>query len=656
VTLLAYIALLGWIPFVVVLFAFVPARMAAATAVIGAWLLLPPYVFVIAGLPDFSKTTAATTGMMLGALIFDPGRILSFRPRWFDLPILLFCLTGIASSLQNGLGIYDGLSDALNQSLVWGLPYLFGRLYFGDLQGLRTFAVAMVVGGLAFVLPCLWEMKMSPHLLRTFYGVSGWHGTRLGGYRPSIFFATSLELGLWMTAAAMCAWWLWRCGALKKIGQIPFGPVLLPILLVTTIFCRSTGALALLFAGMMLLWLSVRFRTRLLLAGFLLMGPLYVTVRATNLWTGQQAVDWADTIVGPVRAQSLEYRFMCENRLIVKVVQQPVFGWGGWSRSRVYFDEDKPWRKLVPTDGLWIIIVGTKGYVGLILFYVALSLPAVLFVWRFPARLWEEPRVAAGSLSAVLLGLYVIDCLLNGFPNIIYVTLAGGLVGLEPTQLRATTVKRYGNAAGQAGGATQRTPALAQDVAMTAAMRAIDLGDHNLSRGRTLKAEGRLADAEAAWRQTLDLLSSLTETHPDHSDLRGQWCECANDLAWLKLNHPDPAQRDPSLAIALARRAVETYPGDATYWNTLGAAYYRAGNFESAVTALSHTTNRDDGGTAFDDVFLAMAYTRLGNREEAEPRLARAIFRMERHYSGHPELTRLCDEARSVLSSVMSYP
>ena len=53
----------------------------------------------------------------------------------------------------------------------------------------------------------------------------------------------------------------------------------------------------------------------------------------TNLWSGQQAVDLAEILVGPARAESLEYRFMCENLLIAKAVQQPIFGWAGWGRS-----------------------------------------------------------------------------------------------------------------------------------------------------------------------------------------------------------------------------------------------------------------------------------------------------------------------------------
>jgi hypothetical protein len=42
VPLFAFIALFGWIPCVIVVFATLPTRQAAAIGVIGAWLLLPP--------------------------------------------------------------------------------------------------------------------------------------------------------------------------------------------------------------------------------------------------------------------------------------------------------------------------------------------------------------------------------------------------------------------------------------------------------------------------------------------------------------------------------------------------------------------------------------------------------------------------------------
>ena len=155
-------ALFGWIPFVLVLFALMPPHRAAAVAVVGAWLVLPPAGIAIAGLPDISKYNVTTAGIMMGTLFFGSHYVMRFRPRWFDLPMLVWCFIGLATSLQNGLGLYDGLTDILGQALMWGLPYLCGRLYFSDPDGLRTFAVTMIGGGLSYILPCLWESANEP--------------------------------------------------------------------------------------------------------------------------------------------------------------------------------------------------------------------------------------------------------------------------------------------------------------------------------------------------------------------------------------------------------------------------------------------------------------------------------------------------------------
>ena len=82
---------------------------------------------------------------------------------------------------------------------------------------------------------------------------------------------------------------------------------------------------------------------------------------------------------------------------------------------------------------------------------------------------------------------------------------------------------------------------------------------------------------------------------------------------------------------------VEEYPDADVYWNTLGVAYYRAGDYASAAAALNRAT-AIGGGTAFDDVFLAMAHARLGDLEEARRELTQAMVRAERDYPGHLEV------------------
>src|SRR5438067_483847 len=87
---------------------------------------------------------ACFVAALLGIALTDPGRLSALRPRWFDLPMAVWCACPMASSLDNGLGAYDGCSIILAQMLTWGFPYLIGRAYFQDLDGLRALCLGIV--------------------------------------------------------------------------------------------------------------------------------------------------------------------------------------------------------------------------------------------------------------------------------------------------------------------------------------------------------------------------------------------------------------------------------------------------------------------------------------------------------------------------------
>jgi tetratricopeptide (TPR) repeat protein len=363
-------------------------------------------------------------------------------------------------------------------------------------------------------------------------------------------------------------------------------------------------------------------------------------MRISQAWTGEQAVELAASWINPERAQSLEWRFKCEDLMIRRANEQPTFGWGGWGRNEAYFGDEHT--KKAALDGLWIITLGQKGRLGLTMFFASLLLPAILFIRRFPARMWGDPLVAAGALAAVLLTIDTIDLLLNGFVNIIYLVLAGGLASLEPRQLRAPAAPR-------AAAVAARAPAF--EALAVAPSGRLTLADRCRGLGRGFRQEGRLDQADAAWRRALELLAELIEADPGSDELRRRWCDGANDLAWLRANHPDPSRRDPDSARTMARRAVDDFPDSPAYWNTLGVACYRGGDPAAAVEALERARDLG-GGTAFDDVFLAMAHAGLGDSVQARQELARAMVRAERDFPGHAELAAYCDEAQILIDGI----
>src|SRR5438046_1760649 len=127
--LTVYVALYGWPLLCLLMFACWKPRRALLGSLILGWLFLPVVTLKFSGLPEFTKTTATSLGALLGILVFDFRRLISFRPRWGDLPMAAWCLCPMVSSLANELGLHDALSALYYQIGQWVLPYVFGRLY-----------------------------------------------------------------------------------------------------------------------------------------------------------------------------------------------------------------------------------------------------------------------------------------------------------------------------------------------------------------------------------------------------------------------------------------------------------------------------------------------------------------------------------------------
>jgi hypothetical protein len=625
---------------------------------IGAWLLLPPTGIHFPGFSTYDKASAATVGILLATVIFEPKRLIAFRLRWFDLPVLLWCLCPFCSSISNGLGPYDGLSTVFRQTTVWLFPYLVGRLYLTDLGGLRDLALGMVIGGVCLVPLCLFEVRMSPLLLPMVYGMGGYEGTRYGGWRPHVFFQSGLDLGLWMNAVTLVAIWLWRTGQLKLLWGLPAGAIA-AMLLITTILCKSTGATLLLVLGLGSLWVCWRTKSRWAMWALLSLMPVYYALRITDTSSGHGAVEVTRFLFGPDRAGSLEFRLVNEDLFIAKALQRPIFGWGGWGRNFIY---DASGTSLTVIDQLTMIAFSSYGFVGLVAFSAALLLPPVLFFRRFGVKQWGQADLAPAVAIAVILNLYLLDCMINGMLNVIYVIAAGGVLNVAGagSRLRAIDhaeggIRRWANSRGrppdvpatQRPSAVQRGAGVEPDAWLRESRERLAVRYQSL--GRDLKAGGQFAEAKAFWLHALDLWTELSAACPDHPVVDRRWYECANDLAWLLANAPDLAVRDAAHATALASRAAEADPNCATYLNTLGAAHYRAGNFNAAIGALGRAVELTEGGTAFDHIFLAMAHAKLGDRQQAERWLDHAALWMGRHSPDHVELTCLCDEARSIL-------
>src|SRR5262249_13046799 len=123
-----------------------------------------------------------------------------------------------------------------------------------------------------------------------------------------------------------------------------------------------------------------------------------------------------------------------------------------------------------------------------------------------------------------------------------------------------------------------------------------------------------------------------------------------NHLAWLLTTCPDAKLRDPRRALQLAKKCVKLVPNVATYWTTLGIAYYRAGDWNAAVAALGMSNDLSgEKELGFNALFLAMTHWQLGNKEEACKWYDRAVQWTEKYKPGDEELRRFRAEAAELL-------
>jgi WD40 repeat protein len=99
-----------------------------------------------------------------------------------------------------------------------------------------------------------------------------------------------------------------------------------------------------------------------------------------------------------------------------------------------------------------------------------------------------------------------------------------------------------------------------------------------------------------------------------------------NNEAWGLAAHPEAKSHNPRRAVELAQQAVELAPKEGFYWNTLGVAHYRAGNYQDSIAALEKSRQLNAGQlAALDYLLLAMAHWKLGHKDEALAWRAKAV-------------------------------
>ena len=410
--ILATAVFLAWSPVVVVLFKLLGRRTGTLAAVVGGYLFLPRTWIRPPGLLHFlyfEKQAAIGLAIALAMLVWDWRLLLRFRPKAWDIPVLTFTGWAAVVVFAGQFVDWDVADLILQRRLWWIFPYLAGRLYFTDTEGAGAISLSIVVATLLLVPLVALEAMVGPAAspMALIYGTPSGMVTRLGGWRPEVFFDHGIELSCWMALAAVTALWLWLGGAWKPQR----GPACWPtfVLVPATLITRGVYGYVDLAAGAAATLVTLAFRTRAAIVVLALSAPLYIGLRVSGGWDGQNIVK---SLQSTGRELTVAARLVSEDRMIAQVLNHnPAFGFGrplGFA-----------WRAEGPVDcqgadGAWLIYLWTTGLVGLSLYHVAQYLiPAGLALSR-PRGRPDRARIGAPEWG---LALFVILAMIDGLHN-----------------------------------------------------------------------------------------------------------------------------------------------------------------------------------------------------------------------------------------------
>lgn len=450
---LAILALLLWPGVVIVMFRSMSLERALIWSILGGYMVLPQVTEInLPLIPAFDKVTipnltafvacmaiwgrmpslipASWVGrVLLVAFVVSPAFtvLTNLSPVYFGVDDLgglrIIDLEGISETgvpMLPGLRMYDSLS-ALAQQVLLMLPFFLAREALRSAAAIRELLLALVIGGAIYTLPMLFEARFSPQLHTILYGFFQHdfiQAMRAGGFRPFVLMPHGLWVAFFAFMVLMSAAALWRTDRQPKwLGAMALGAGLVVI-------CKSMGVImfALVFVPIALL---LRPRMHLVIA--VLLSAVVLTYPALR---GLGAIPTADLVArvvefNPDRAQSLDYRFGNEDRVLAHAESRPWLGWGGWGR---FFPHDpETGRTEVVVDGMWIITIGNNGWLGYAALFGLLSLPLWSLWWH--SRRAGAPVPATVSILALVLAVNLVDLLPNATLIPLTWLIAGALLG-----------------------------------------------------------------------------------------------------------------------------------------------------------------------------------------------------------------------------------
>jgi hypothetical protein len=443
VEIIAYLALLLWIPISLILFAQLRPSQAAFVGLLGGSMFLPSAFSIdLPALPPLGKEMFAGVGCLLGCLVFarrELGRVRLGRGP--EILIAVMALGAVVTILTNrdpftvgpvlvrATRPGDVLLDMTTILFTWGVPFVAGRALVRNSRDLRGVFTALALAGLVYSILILVELRLSPQLHRWTYGFHQHtfaQHVRWGGYRPMVFMRHGLHVSLFVFMALMATTALARSRV--RILGLPSLPAsgYLGVILVA---CKSVGSMVYgLIAVPVAAFLDPRRQVRVAVI-VSLVALSYPMLRAMDWLPLESLIGFAERTVGEERSASFAARFKTERSVMDRVRERVAFGWGGYGRPMVR--DPQTGETQTTFDGFWIIALGVGGVVRLLTVFLLLLWPVFAASRGLPRIRSPGDRILIGCLCLMVV-VNVFDLLPNSTTEGYLTFLSGALAGAVP--------------------------------------------------------------------------------------------------------------------------------------------------------------------------------------------------------------------------------
>jgi len=296
-------------------------------------------------------------------------------------------------SVRPALGFRDVVSMLVQPAIIM-IPFLFALAYLRGRSHQMEVLRAIVVMGVLYAFLAAIETRLSPQLNIWVYGYfqHTWLQHVRDGFRPIVFLRHGLWLGFFLLTAAMAAFALYRHteGPSRHLYLLA-GLWIFAVLTIS----RNLGALMLALMFVPLVLFAPRFIQARVTAAVVILFLVYPAVWQSQILPINPFLEFVASI-SEERAQTFQFRLDNEALILGRALERPYFGWGGWDRWRVF---DELGRDITTADGIWIINLGLRGWIGYLCFFGLLTLP-LMFLPRSVRR--REPSHVIPAMGLIM--------------------------------------------------------------------------------------------------------------------------------------------------------------------------------------------------------------------------------------------------------------